>query len=283
MKLEGKVAVVTGASSGIGAAVASALLAAGAKVVLAGRRGDRLEAVKARSARPEHALAVPMDATRHKDLEGLLAAVVRAHGGLDLLVNNAGVGYGGPLEDLQPAEVEYMLRLNLLAPIWLTQLALPLLHQRPEGRVVIVSSLAARVHVPGISVYCASKAGLAAFASSLRRELRGSRVGVMDVYPGTVDTEMLPQSVHRKMREAGFSRGTPLTADEVAARVLEGLRRGRRTVLPLKAPERALLGLNAVAPGAVDRLLGRMVPHLHDILIDTTREFRARTRLPEPS
>lgn len=283
MRLEGKVAVVTGASSGMGAAIASALLAAGAKVVLAGRRAERLEEVRAQSAHPENALAVPTDATRHKDLEALVAAAVGAHGGLDLLVNNAGVGYGGPLEDLRPAEVEYMLRLNLVAPIWLTRLALPLLHQRPEGRVVIVSSLAARIHVPGISVYCASKAGLMAFASSLRRELRGSGVGVMDVYPGTVDTEMVPPSVHRKMKEAGFSQGTPLTAGEVAEKVVAGLRRGRRTLMLVKPPERALMGLNAVAPGAVDRLFGRMVPHLHEILIDTTREFRARTRLPEPA
>jgi short-subunit dehydrogenase len=184
--LEGKVCVVTGASSGIGEASARALAGAGAAVVLAARRQDEL----ARYADEigNRATWVRCDVTRIEDLEALGEHVAEAHGRCDVLVNNAGVPGGGRFTELSLDRIRLVAETNLFAVMACTKVFLPML-LRTGGHVVNVASLAGRYALPGASVYTAAKHGVVAFSESLYHELAPLGVMVTAVNPGLVATE----------------------------------------------------------------------------------------------
>ena len=183
-----RVTIVTGASSGIGAAVAAELAARGDALLLAARRTAELEALAFRlDPSGSRVRALTADLTRPEDRERLLDAALAAFGRVDALVNNAGttVRRGHWWDDPDPLRV---LRLNLDAPIELTRLVLPAMRARGAGRLVFIGSVAGRV--PASGIYSASKFGIRGFALALRRELLGSGVEVSLVAPGFVRSEM---------------------------------------------------------------------------------------------
>jgi NADP-dependent 3-hydroxy acid dehydrogenase YdfG len=202
--LKGTVTLVTGASSGIGAAVARVLAARGSAVALVARREDRLTALAAQlTATGGRALPVPADVT---DADQACAAVERAvetWGRLDILVNNAGVARRGPMVDASIADWEQMVRVNLLGTLYCAHAALPHLigaagdDLRRVADLVNVSSLSGRTVRKGSGVYNATKHALNAYSESLRQEVAGRRVRVSLLEPAAVATELFPRQVRQ--------------------------------------------------------------------------------------
>ncbi len=184
----GRRVLVTGASSGIGAATARELAAAGATVGLCARRGDLLEEVLAdcRRSVPE-CKAWTIDLTELDALERFVHDVESELGGIDVLVNNAGGAIGSAALSMPWSDVEYTATLNYLSPVRLSLAALPTMLERGSGQVLTVSSMAARTSTPGEAAYAAAKSALSAFIEALAAEQWGSGVTFHLVYPGLID------------------------------------------------------------------------------------------------
>lgn len=191
-KLQGQVAIITGAGRGIGAATAEVLAQAGAVVVLTARSADQLEAVASRlRSAGARAIAIPADVSDPEQIEAVVESATSQFDRVDILVNNAGVIW--PLDlavDADMDEWAYNIHVNLVGPFYMARSVLPLMMDRGYGRIVNVSSSAATTPVPGGSAYCSAKAGLDMFTRVLALELEGSGVTVNALHPGNVDTEM---------------------------------------------------------------------------------------------
>jgi NADP-dependent 3-hydroxy acid dehydrogenase YdfG len=217
VQLKGSVAVVTGASSGIGEAVAVALAQRGAKVVLAARRKERLDVLADRIERAGGtALAVRCDVTDREQLTSLPAVVKEAFGPCDILVNNAGVPGGGTFADLTYQQIEAVIQVNVLGVLFGTRAFLPGMLKRGHGHIVNVASLAGRFATPGAAVYGASKHAVVAFSESLFYEVEDQGVLVTAVNPGFVRTESFPL--------VGMDPRMILTLDRVAGAVVRVVR-----------------------------------------------------------
>jgi len=207
--LEGKVAAITGASSGIGEATALALAEQGAAVALGARRIDRIEALAERiGAAGGRAIAFEVDVSDEQAANAFVAAANERLGGLDVLVNNAGVMLLGPVLDADTAQWRQMLDVNLLGLLYCTHAALPLMIAAEGGHIVNVSSVAGRRANAGAGVYNMTKFGVTAFSEALRQEVTGAGIRVTCVEPGFVETELQGHNKHpmvieglRKMRE----------------------------------------------------------------------------------
>jgi 3-oxoacyl-[acyl-carrier protein] reductase len=196
--LEGKVALITGGSKGIGFAIAEALVSQGARVMITGRHAADLERAQARLG--PRALSVSADARLAEEVERAVQATVDGHGGLDVLVNNAGIGIFKNAADMSSAEWQSIIDTNLSGVFYYCHAAIPHLRRRGGGWIVNISSLAGRNPFTGGAAYCASKAGLNAFSEALMQEVRYDNIRVTYVMPGSVAT--------------GFSgRGEPGKAD----------------------------------------------------------------------
>ena len=190
-RLDGRIALVTGASSGIGEATALALAEAGAKVAIAARRKDRLQALADRLA-PLGAEPLVLDADLlDEHVAQKIVADTEAHfGTLDILVNNAGVMYLEPVAEADLGRWRRMLELNVLSLIASTQAALAGMKARRDGHIVNVSSTAGRVANPNAAAYSATKFGVVAFSEALRREVYADNIRVSIIEPGIVQTEL---------------------------------------------------------------------------------------------
>jgi len=196
--LEGKVALITGGSKGIGFAIAEALVSQGARVMITGRNAADLERAQARLG--PRALSVSADARLAEEVERAVQATVDGHGGLDVLVNNAGIGIFKNAADMSSAEWQSIIDTNLSGVFYYCHAAIPHLRRRGGGWIVNISSLAGKNPFTGGAAYCASKAGLNAFSEALMQEVRYDNIRVTYVMPGSVAT--------------GFSgRGEPGKAD----------------------------------------------------------------------
>ena len=225
LSLEGTVALVTGASSGIGEATAVALAEEGAAVALAARRRDRLEALAARiTGNGGKALVIEADVTDRQQAQGAVETTVAELGRLDTLVNNAGVMLLGPLVGAPVEEWEQMVHLNLLGLLYCTHAALPHLLSAAEGQprevadVVNVSSVAGRVARRNSGVYNATKFGVGAFSESLRQEVATRQVRVTILEPGATATELASHNRREILEEmaANFGGIALMTAGDIA-------------------------------------------------------------------
>lgn len=185
--LNGKVAIVTGGSRGIGLAMARGLLARGARVAIAGTRDDTV-AHAAQELGPE-VLAMRADVRQYEDAERLMSATVERFGGLDILINGAGVGAFVPVSDMSLDEWRRVLDTNLTGVFHCCKAALPHLRARGASWIINISSLAGKNPFPNGAAYCASKAALNAFSEALMQEVRQDGVRVAYVLPGSVRTE----------------------------------------------------------------------------------------------
>lgn len=186
MEIENRVVVVTGASSGIGEATARLAHARGALVVLAARRAERLAAL---ASQLPGALSVPTDVTRPEDRDRLVSRALEVHGGIDVLVNNAGQGLHQPLEMVDPDDFRAVLELNLVAPLALMRAVIPGMRARGGGAIVNVSSGTSRLTLPGVGAYAASKSALNKLSEVARVELDSDGIVVSLVQPSITDTE----------------------------------------------------------------------------------------------
>lgn len=222
---------VTGASAGIGEAIAREFAAAGASVSLVARRKDRLDAIAAAS--PGKTFVACADLTDVERACDWIAPAEAALGPIDVLVNNAGVQIIEPSELARPELGEELLRLNVHTPMRLTRALLPAMLARRSGTIVDIASMAALTPMPGMFYYNAAKAGLAAASEGLRGELRGTGVHVVTVYPGPVDTDMARRGFTRYESSLG-ARLSPVGTAEGLARLvrLAVLRRRARIIYP---------------------------------------------------
>jgi short-subunit dehydrogenase len=217
MDWNGKVAIVTGASSGIGLSVARKMASHGAKVALVARTKEKLEALASELGR-DKAAAFPLDVKDRAGLDALPAAVVARFGRLDVVVNNAGANHRGAVGEMSADDLVDIVETNLVAPILLTRAALA--HLGRGGVVVNVASLAGKLPVPHEATYCASKAGLRAFSRALDIELHDRGVHSRNVNPGPVDTGFF--GAIEDVPDLVFSQPMS-TADEVADAVLRAV------------------------------------------------------------
>lgn len=189
MTLDGRTALVTGASRGIGAAIAACLAGAGAKVALVARTGAALDSAAQRIG--ANATAIRADLTLEESASSAAAQFREKFGAApDILVNNAGMFVITQLHEMQPAQYESMLRLNLLAPFFLLRSFLPEMRERGSGHVVTIGSAGDRVVFPGNAAYCATKFGARAVHEVLREETRGKGVRATLISPSSVDTDI---------------------------------------------------------------------------------------------
>ena len=186
-KLAGKTVLVTGASSGIGEATALALSAAGADLAVGARRADRLATLADKA--PGEVLPLNLDVTDQQSVQAAVAATVEHFGGLDVLVNNAGVMLSGPIAGADTTEWTRMVETNLLGSMYAVHAALPHL-LKSKGTVLQVSSTSGRIASAGGAVYTATKFGVNAFSEALRQEVTAQGVRVVIVEPGFVSTEL---------------------------------------------------------------------------------------------
>ena len=218
-ELAGKVALVTGASGGIGGEIALALAEAGASLLLAGRDAERLEGQAERARRRSPSVEVHLaDLTVDAEVEGLVARLRELFGGVDVVVHSAGAFHAGPIESTSVAELDRLYRVNLRAPYLLTQALLPSLRDR-RGQVVFVnSSVSGRATV---GPYAASKHALKAIADSLREEVNRDGVRVLSVFPGRTASAM-QEEVHR-FEGRTYHPERMIQPEDVAASVVHAL------------------------------------------------------------
>ena len=201
--LQGRIALVTGASSGIGEATAFALAAQGARVALAARRRDRLDALATRiRAAGGDALVVVADFAEETQAQRAVAETAAHFGRLDVLVNNAGVMYLEPIDSADLGRWRHMLELNVLGLIAATQAALPGMRSRRDGHIVNVASTAGRLATANAAGYAATKFGVVGFSEALRKEAYKDNIRVTVIEPGVVETELREHIAHAATQQA---------------------------------------------------------------------------------
>jgi short-subunit dehydrogenase len=254
--------VVTGASSGIGRCLAEQAAQRGARVALVARSAERLDevALAIHSAGGE-AVAIPADVTSDADRRRLLQTIVETFGGLDVLVNNAGVGSFGHFAESSETILRQVFEVNFFAPAELIRLAVPILKDGRQPAIVNVASMCGRCALPAWTEYSASKFALCSLTESLRGELVRYGIDVLLVLPGLTSTSLGHHLVRNEGRmKIDFAAG--MKPEAVAARVLRALERNRpETIMGRDA--RLLLALNRFLPRLVDRLMARKVRRLY--------------------
>jgi short-subunit dehydrogenase len=227
--LNEKVVVITGASAGIGRALAFAFAKRGARVVLVARNAERLEAVR-REIEPytSDSLVIPADITDDAQMQLVVSRTLETFGRIDVLVNNAGVVLSGRLQNIDAAQMENLLRVNLWAVMRLTQLVLPYMLAQRHGYILNVGSVMGRTANPLYTPYVATKYALSGFSDALRRELEGTGVRVTLVLPAWTRTDMVSTEMEELLERYGFRIDHP---DYVAERALLGLVHGDNEVV----------------------------------------------------
>jgi short-subunit dehydrogenase len=253
---QGRVAVVTGASSGIGRALAQALAVRGARVALVARRSDRLEELAAEiAAAGGQARAFVCDVSERASVQAACAAVEASFGPVEILVNDAGYVRHVLFADHEPEDVERMMRTNYLGAVWWIQAVLPAMRAARRGWVVNVSSLAGLLPQPDEAAYSATKYALTGLSEAISYELEREGIHVLVVHPVLVRTEMFTPEVMARM-PAG-SEGRFISAGRFAEETLRALARGdRSTVIPRSY--RGVVLLRALFPGWMGNLMARV-------------------------
>ena len=236
VSLQGKVVLITGASSGFGEGAARLFAKEGCKVVLSARRLERLQTLAADiQDKGGEALAIPMDVTERAEIELMVQTVLDLYRRIDILFNNAGFGGVNWFEKFNPErDIETMIRVNLIGTMLVTRAVLPHMLDRREGHIINMVSVAGLIAAPTITTYSAGKYGVRAFTDALRREVSPFGIKVSGIYPGPARTEFGEKLEQTRSRETIRKIRYPhLTSEYVARRVVDVAKRPRRTfVIP---------------------------------------------------
>lgn len=254
-KLNNRVAILTGASRGLGPYMARALAAEGMHLVLAARSQPELEEVAAQiRSLGRKATVVTCDVVSAGDRQRLVEAALAEHGRIDILVNNAGIELTAHFEKQPADEVARVIEVNLTAAMHLAQAVLPPMLQRKSGHIVNIASLAGKVPVPFSIPYAASKAGLIGFTESFRAEFRSRGVSSSVICPGLVsEAGMYKDMQDQSGVKENFLAGT-VTPAKVASDVVKAIKRDRPEMLVYRGPARLVSGMAELTPGVFERL-----------------------------
>ena len=254
-ELRDRVVVVTGASSGIGAALARTLARRGARVALVARRAERLHALANEIATAGGSASVhPGDVADRAVVERSAEEILHQHGRADGLVNSAGFVHHGLVKDHPPADVARLVDVNVLGTLHWTQALLPALRAQRAGWIVNVSSFAGLISQPDEAVYSATKAAVTAFSAALGHELAPLGIHVLAVHPVLVRTEMFTPDVMARMPKGSERRF--VSAEDFAEQTLAALARRERSVV-IPRGYRWVVRLRALAPERFDRIVAR--------------------------
>ncbi|MDQ6747746.1 MAG: SDR family NAD(P)-dependent oxidoreductase [Candidatus Dormibacteraeota bacterium] len=247
MKVAGARVLVTGASRGIGAATATELARRGANLAVAARTREALEEV-ARECRDLGAEVhvIIADMAEEAQVRAMVAEADAVLGGVDVLVNNAGLGLADPVAEIKPADLRYVFEVNVMAPHVATLAALPGMLSRRRGRIINVGSVASHISTPNLGGYSATKFALKALTDALRMELQGTGVGATLICPGPIATDFV---VNSKGEVEGRLPTKPLGAPavDVARAVARAISRGSAELF-IPAYYQAVVGANSIAP-----------------------------------
>jgi NADP-dependent 3-hydroxy acid dehydrogenase YdfG len=251
MELRGAVVAITGASAGIGREAARAFAREGAHLVLAARRKDRLDDLADELTRSGAEVLVDVvDVTDRTRVFAFLEGAAARFGRLDVLVNNAGCGQHGRVEETPPETYERAMRVNYLGTVWGCQAAVPIMRRQGRGVIINVSSIVGHRALPSGAAYGASKAAQVSLTEALRVELRGTGVSACSVHPIGTESE-LHDVIARETGVRVGAVGPQQKADAVARAIVRCARRPRPEVYPYP-PSRLLVWLNALAPSVLD-------------------------------
>ena len=254
--LKGRVAVITGASSGIGRATAIAFAREDLRVVLGARRNDRLqETVELIRRGGGEARALKTDVTQADQVDGLVREAVTAFGRLDILVNNAGLGYFGRLESMPVAEARHLFDVNVMGTFYGIRSAVPIMRSQRSGHIITVASVVGKRATPGNAVYSATKFAQVALSESLRLELADAGIDVSVICPVSTTTEFFDVAASRSPHRFGPA-GPRYSPEQVAEVILGCVRRPRPEVI-VYPPARLMVVLNAVSPLLMDWILAK--------------------------
>jgi NAD(P)-dependent dehydrogenase (short-subunit alcohol dehydrogenase family) len=244
---EKKVAIVTGASLGIGRATALALAEQGASVALASRNNEALSALAEQLKRQgRQVLVIPTDVTQRDEVEALVREVVAQWGRMDILISNAGEYIRAPITDLDPATIQRSLDVNFFGGVYCVKAVLPHMLRQKSGHIVFVTSMDGKIGLPPDAPYVSAKFALTGFCEVLRQEVRDRGISVTNVLPGRVDTPMI--------EDLKFSWISPkLSPESVAKAILMGIRK-RKPIVIIPPGAKLLYYINVFAPTLSDRL-----------------------------
>lgn len=258
----GKTAWITGASSGIGAALAQSFLASGGNCILSGRNVAALEAVADAAAAADRCLILPFDTADFAALPKMVEQALAFRGRIDVLVNNAGISQRSLAIDTDLSVYQRIIDIDLLAPIALSQAVLPQLLAQGAGQLVMISSVAGKAGVPLRTAYCAAKHGLIGYSDALRSEVAGQGVNVLVVAPGSVRTNVSRNALSgdgqaRGVSDAAIDNG--IDPNEVAAQIWAAVAEGKREIVIAEGMEAQIPVLRASDPERLFDMVEAMV------------------------
>lgn len=253
----GRTAVVTGATGGIGRAIAKQLDAAGARLILVARDAVRLADLQGQLRTQGHK-AISADLATESGRSAVLDACrVAGNPGISLLVNSAGINDFDLFAAQSPDAIRRMVDINLVSPILLCQALLPLLHTAADGQIVNIGSTFGSIGYPGFGAYCASKFGLRGFTEALRRELDGTPLRVTYIAPRATRTDLNSDAVIAMNDALGTAMDDP---EAVAREVIAAIHSSSRNDQYIGWPEKLFVRVNAIFPGLVDKSLRKQLP-----------------------
>ncbi len=276
MRLTGKVAVVTGASMGIGEAIARRFVEEGASVVLSSREAARVEAARARIGYSERTLAVTCDVRNGEEIDRLIALTLHNFGRCDIWVNNAGHGLMDTVEKLDLDQCRSMFETNLFGAIHGMQVAIAAMRRQGGGTVINISSMAGIVPLPGSAAYSASKSALNAIGKAARLELMGSGVHVMTVCPGYIATDFALNAVKGSdPKRIGAAARRGISPDQVAHAVVEGyLKQKSEVIVPWTY--QFIVKLYQLLPQVVENYMARNLRPADQVIAEALAARRER-------
>jgi dehydrogenase/reductase SDR family member 7B len=260
--LSGKTAWITGASSGIGEALAKAFVASGGNAILSGRNVVELERVASQTDAADRCYILPFDTLDFAGLPAKVEAAISFRGGVDILVNNAGISQRSLAIDTDFLVYEKIVSVDLLAPIALTQALLPHLLARGSAQLIMISSVAGKAGIPLRTAYCAAKHGLVGYADALRSEVAGQGVKILVVAPGSVRTNVSRNALNAD----GSARGVSDKAIDngidpafVASAIWDAVAQGKREIVIAEGVEASIPPLRAQDPERLFDMVEAMV------------------------
>jgi short-subunit dehydrogenase len=268
MKLQGKVAIITGASMGIGEEIAKLFAREGARLVLCARDLSRLQATEQRIGAGENAMSVACDVSRREPIDAMVQAALKKFGRIDILVNNAGFGLNDSIAALDIAQARQLFDTNLFGAIECMQAVVPIMRQQGGGDIVNISSVSGHISTPYAGVYAASKHAMNAVGFAARMELKRHNINVLTVCPGYIATDFTKNMIKGQSGErVGGSVKYAVTPDVVAQATLRGMLKRKREVitprfysLPIKIYENF--------PSLIERMVRRAMRPTNQVLAE---------------